>query len=347
MNCFVTGASGFIGANLVHELGARGHHIKALVRPGSDLRGLQGASFERVSGDVSDPAYLTRAMAGCDWCFHVAASYHLWLPDYAPMYAANVEGTRHVLEAAAAAGCSRIVYTSTVGCIGVPVEKDGRLTPSDERTPVSPAQMSNHYKRSKWQGERAALELAAAGRPVVVVNPSAPVGPRDVKPTPTGKVIVDFLNRRMPAFLETGLNWVHVRDVAVGHILAAEKGRVGERYILGSTEGNWTMAEAFAVLEQISGVRAPRIKVPYGLAWLAAALTEGLAKVTGHPPKAPMAGVRMARYKMFFSPAKAIRELGLPQTPPRQALIDAVAWFVTNGYVTNSVPARPPVVIGG
>src|SRR5262245_41133060 len=228
MKCFVTGASGFIGANLVHELVGRGHTVKALLRPGADLRGLEAAVFERVEGDVSGRKELVSAMHGCDWCFHVAASYHLWLRDYAPMYAANVEGTRNVLEAATQAGCSRIVYTSTVGCIGLPRAVNGTVTPTDESTPVAEAQMSNHYKLSKWRAEVVARELATKGSPVVIVNPSAPVGPRDVKPTPTGKVIVDFMNREMPAYLDTGLNWVHVRDVAIGHILAAERGRVGE-----------------------------------------------------------------------------------------------------------------------
>jgi len=330
MNCFVTGASGFIGANLVQELSARGHHVRALVRRGSDLRGLQGAAYERVEGDVNDRAGLDLALRGCHWCFHVAASYHLWLRDYAPMYAANVDGTRNVIEAANAAGCSRIVYTSTVGCIGLPVEKDGLWLPTDETTPVSAGQMTNPYKRSKWQAEQVALELAEKGLPVVIVNPSAPVGPRDVKPTPTGQVIVDFLNRKMPAYLDTGLNWVHVRDVAAGHLLAAEKGRIGERYILGHSEGNWTMREAFAVLEQISGIPAPKLRVPYALALGAAYIDETLSRFTHQPPKAPLAGVRMAKHKMFFNPAKAIRELGLPQTPPRQALADAVAWFRQN-----------------
>jgi dihydroflavonol-4-reductase len=333
MKCFVTGASGFIGANLVHELVARGHEVKALLRPTSDSRGLTGASFERVPGDVSDRATLVSAMKGCDWCFHVAASYHLWLRDYAPMYAANVQGTRNVLEAASEAGCSRIVYTSTVGCIGLPKAVNGTVVPTDEATPVSETQMSNHYKRSKWQAEQVALELARKGLPIVIVNPSAPVGPRDVKPTPTGQVIVDFLNRQMPAYLDTGLNWVHVRDVATGHILAAEKGRLGERYILGNAEGNWTMKNAFAVLAEVADVPAPRMQVPYALALTAAYANEAISGLTGKPPKAPLAGVRMARYKMFFNPAKAIRELGLPQTPPRQALADAVEWFRTHGFV--------------
>lgn len=333
MNCFVTGASGFIGANLVQELLARKHVVRALLRPGSDLRGLRGAEFERVEGDLSDEAKLQAAMRGCDWCFHVAASYHLWLRDYRPMYAANVEGTRNVIQAAAAAGCRRIVYTSTVGCIGLPKPIAGRLIPSDEATPVSGAQMKNHYKRSKWQAEQVATQMAREGLPVIIVNPSAPVGPRDVKPTPTGQVIVDFLNGKMPAYLDTGLNWVHVRDVAVGHILAAEKGRLGERYILGNAEGNWTMKQAFAVLEELTGVRAPRFRIPYSLALLAAYADETLSLLTRQAPKAPLAGVRMARYKMYFSPAKAIRELGLPQTSPRQALADAAEWFRKNGYV--------------
>ena len=337
MTCFVTGASGFIGANLVHELAARGHRVKALLRSGSDLRGLDGANFERVEGDVSDREKLKRAMSGCEWCFHVAASYHLWLRDYRPMYAANVEGTRNVIEAAAAAGCARIVYTSTVGCIGLPKPVDGGIIPSDEITPVSESQMSNHYKRSKWQAEQVAVELARKGLPVIIVNPSAPVGPRDAKPTPTGKVIVDFLNREMPAYLDTGLNWVHVRDVVVGHILAAERGNIGERYILGHADGNWTMKQAFAVLEEITGVPAPKMRVPYAVALGAAYANEAVSFFTGKPPKAPLAGVRMARYKMFFNPAKAIRELGLPQTPPKQALADAVEWFRRNGYVKRRV----------
>jgi dihydroflavonol-4-reductase len=334
MNCFVTGASGFIGANLVQELVARGHRVKALLRPTSDLRGLAGVEFERVNGDVNDRAACAAALRGCDWCFHVAASYHLWLKDYAPMYAANVEGTRNVLEEAAQAGCSRIVYTSTVGCVGLPQSYGGHsCAPTDETAPTKPSQLSNHYKISKWRAEVLARELAAKGLPIVIVNPSAPVGPRDVKPTPTGQVIVDFLNRKMPAYLDTGLNWVHVRDVAIGHILAAETGRIGERYILGNAEGNWSMKQAFDVLQEMTGIPAPKMQVPYFVALLAAHVDETISRFTGKPPKAPLAGVRMAKYKMYFNPAKAIRELGLPQTPPKRALADAVEWFRANGYV--------------
>ncbi len=334
MNCFVTGASGFIGANLVQELAVRGHRVRALLRRGADLRGLEGVDFERVEGDITDPASCAVAAKGCDWCFHAAASYHLWLRDYAPMYAANVDGTRNVLQAAVDAGCQRIVYTSTVGCIGLPATFRGlSAPPSDETVKAKPSQFPNHYKISKRRAEKIALQSAKNGVPVVIVNPSAPVGPRDVKPTPTGQVIVDFLNGRMPAYLNTGLNWVHVRDVAVGHILAAEKGRVGERYILGNAQGNWTMKEMFAVLQEVSGVAAPKWRIPYGLAYLAACADEMKSKFTRRPPRAPLAGVQMASHMMFFNPARAIRELGLPQTPPKQALADAVDWFRSHGYV--------------
>ncbi len=306
-----------------------------MVRPGADLCGLKGAVAELVHGDILNRSGMETLMAGCDWCFHVAASYHLWMSDYAPMYEANVRGTRNVLEAAVSAGVSRIVYTSTVGCIGLPSDRKGSTIPTDETAITSEAQMSNHYKRSKWRAEAVASEFISRGAPVVIVNPSAPVGPRDVKPTPTGRVIVDFLNRCMPGYMDTGLNWTHVQDVAAGHVLAAEKGRVGERYILGSMEGNWTMKMALDVLAGITGLPAPRLKVPYSVAMGAAYVSEGMAWVTGKPPKAPIAGVRMARHKMYFSPAKAIAELGLPQTPPRKALEDAVDWFRANDYVTN------------
>jgi dihydroflavonol-4-reductase len=335
VKCFVTGASGFIGANLVHELVAKGHDVRALLRPKADVRGLEGASYTAVAGDLLDPqTKLADAMRGCDWVFHVAASYALWLPDYAPMYRANVDGTRNILQAAATAGVRRIVYTSTVGCIGLPqAGADGSIVPTNEATPVAETQMSNPYKLSKWRAEVVARELVAKGLPIVIVNPSAPIGPRDVKPTPTGQVIVDFLNRAMPAYLDTGLNWVHVRDVAIGHILAAERGRIGERYILGNKDGNWTMKKALDVLAEITGIPAPRFRVPYFVAYGAAQVSEVISRVTRRPPKAPIAGVKMAAYKMWFDPGKAIRELGLPQTKPRQALADAVGWFRDRGYV--------------
>ena len=333
MKCFVTGASGFIGSNLVQALAARGHRVKVLLRPNADLRGLAELNCERAYGDVGNRELLQRAIQGCEWCFHVAASYHLWLRDYAPMYATNVEGTRNVLEAAGAAGCARIVYTSTVGCIALPKAVNGKIIPTDETAPVSAEQMGNHYKRSKWQAEGVALELAKKGLPVIIVNPSGPIGARDVNPTPTGQMIVDFLNLKMPGYIDTGLNWVHVRDVAAGHILAAEKGRCGERYILGNADGNWTLEETLDALAAISGVPAPKMKLPRWVALIAGHVSEGMACVTGKPPRVPLAGVRMAKYMMWFNPARAIRELGLPQTPVKEAFAEAVAWFRANGYV--------------
>ena len=334
MKCFITGASGFIGSNLVSELLARGHRVKALLRPGASERALLGQKFERVTGELLDRRLLEREMEGCDWCFHAAASYHLWMRNYAPMYQANVEGTRNVLEAAGRAGCQKIVYTSTVGCIGLPREVAGKIIPATESETISDDQLSCHYKRSKFQAEAVAMELfRKEGLPIVIVNPSAPVGPGDGKPTPTGQIIVDFLNRRLPAYLDTGLNWVHVRDVAIGHILAAEKGRSGDRYILGNQQGNWTMQQTLAALEKITGLPAPKRKMPYWFALRVAEVSEHIAFFTGKAPQATLAGVRMARDKMWFDPGKAVRELGLPQTPPEQAFADAVGWFRANGYV--------------
>lgn len=334
MKCFVTGASGFLGANLIQTLLARGHRVRALVRTPANEGNLQGLSYERVTGDILDRNSLAHAMDGCDWCFHAAASYHLWLRNYAPMYAVNVEGTRNVIEAAGKAGCKKIVYTSTAGCIGVPSSKQKKITPSTESDKIPDDQLVCDYKRSKFQAEDVATNLFRKhGLPVIIVNPTAPVGSGDAKPTPTGRIIVDYLNGRLPAYLETGLNWVHIRDVAVGHILAAEKGRLGERYILGNQAGNLTLQQTFALLEKISGVPAPTKKIPYWLALRFAEVSEMGAVFTGKAPRATLAGVRMARNKMWFDAGKAVRELGLPQTPPEQAFTDAVAWFRANGFV--------------
>ena len=334
MKCFVTGASGFIGSNLIRELVSRGHRVKALLRPEADNRGLSGLPYDRVTGDILDRKLLQTEMEGCDWCFHTAASYHLWMRNYAPMYQTNVEGTRNVLESAGRAGCRKIVYTSTVGCIGLPQNVNGQYTPSTESDLVTESQMTNAYKRSKFQAEGIATELfRKSGLPIIIVNPSAPIGPGDLRPTPTGRIVVDFLNHRMPAYMETGLNWVHVRDVAIGHILAAENGRFGQRYILGNKDGNWTMKQTLNLLGKLTGIQAPNFKIPYWMAFRVAEVSEYVAFFTGKPPRATRAGVNMARHQMWFDPDKAIRELGLPQTPPEQAFADAIDWFRANGYV--------------
>jgi dihydroflavonol-4-reductase len=329
MDSLVTGGTGFIGANIVRELLAAGATVRVLARPGGDRRALDGVKVELAEGDLTDAASIRRAVAGVQTVYHAAADYRLWTPDPGALYRANVDGTRAVLEAAAQAGVGRVVYTSSVGALGIP--KDG--TPGREDTPVTLGDMVGDYKRSKFLAERVALDFARQGLPVVVVNPSAPVGPWDVKPTPTGQMIVDFMRGRMVGTLDTGLNIVHVRDVARGHLLAAERGKPGERYILGQARGNLSLTEIFRMLASITGGRAPRFRVPYALAWCSAAVCEGVARVTGKPPAVPLTGVRMARKRMYFDPAKAVRDLGLPQTEPRQALADAVAWFRAHAAV--------------
>lgn len=326
MNVLVTGGTGFVGANLVRELLADGHSVRVLARPGGDRRALDGCAVEIAEGDLLDAASLRRAVAGAHHVYHAAADYRLWAPDLRVLYRANVDGTRHLLQAAAEAGAERIVYTSTVGAVGIP--KDG--APGDEATPVSLADMVGAYKASKFLAERVADEWVARGAPVVIVNPSAPIGPWDVRPTPTGQMIVDFVNGKMIGSVDTGLNVVHVRDVARGHILAAQKGRVGERYILGHR--NLSLLEIFRMLSALTGVPAPRLRVPYAVAWMAAAAMESVSRLTRRPPQVSLTAVRMARKRMFFSAQKAIDELGLPQTSAETALQDAVAWFTEHGY---------------
>jgi dihydroflavonol-4-reductase len=333
----VTGGTGFVGANVVRELLREGAAVRVLARPGSDRRALAGLPVEVVEGDLTRPATLGPAVAGVRLIFHVAADYRLWTTDPAALYRANVDGTRAILERAGEAGVERVVYTSTVGALGIPA--DG--SPGTEDTPVSLADMVGPYKRSKFLAEQVALEMARRGLPVVIVNPSAPVGPWDVKPTPTGQMIVDFLAGRMFASLDTGLNIVHVRDVARGHLLAAERGRVGERYILG--HANLSLGEIFRRLAALTGRRPPRLRIPYALAWLAAAGFEAAARVRGRPPRVSLTAVRMARKRMYFSPAKAVRELGLPQTDVDQALADAVQWFSEHGYVRPVLRLREAV----
>jgi dihydroflavonol-4-reductase len=318
----VTGATGFIGWHVARLLAERGHKVRALVRPPSQLRELEA---EPVTGDLRDAASLDRAVAGCGLVFHVAADYRLWARNPDELYRSNVEGTRHVLEAARSQGVERVVYTSTVGCIGVPKGGVG-----DETVPVTLAEMKGAYKRSKFLAERVALEFAASGFPVVVVNPTAPVGDHDVKPTPTGKIVLDFLKGAMPAFIDTGLNLVDVRNAAEAHLLAAERGRPGERYIVGCE--NLTLAGILEKLAGLTGREAPRVRLPYAVAYAAGVVTTGWARVTGRPPRAPLDAVRMARKKMWVSHDKARRELGFSPAPVDAALGRAVEWFRANGY---------------
>ena len=326
MKTFITGATGFIGASIVRELLKDGREVRALVRKGSDTANLAGLDVEVWQGDLRDGAGLKQGLKGCDVLYHAAADYRLWTRDPAEMYRTNVDGTTAILEAALENGLSRVVYTSSVGTLGNP----GDGTPGSEDTPVCLADMVGHYKKSKYLAEREAEKFVARGLPLVIVNPSTPVGPLDIKPTPTGRIIVDFLKRKMPAYLDTGLNIIAVEDCARGHILAERKGAVGRKYILGNT--NLTLREIFAILEEITGLPAPRIRLPYTPILLAAYINEGLSKITGREPLIPLAGVRMAAKFMYFDPSRAVRELELPQTPVRGALQRAVEWFRQHGY---------------
>ena len=327
----VTGGTGFVGAAVVRHLVAARHRVRAIVRPGSDRRLLAGLPVEMVEGDLIDALSLGRALRGCGQLFHVAAFYSLWARDRRLFYDINLEGTHRILRAAADAGVGGVVYTSTVGALGIP--PGGQA--GTEETRVSLADMAGDYKRSKFLAEEVARGFARQGLPIVIVNPSTPVGSGDIKPTPTGQMIVDFLRGRMWAYLETGLNLVDVEDVAAGHLLAAQRGRVGERYILGGR--NLTLREIFELLGRITGIRPPRLKVSAGLVLPMARLSEWIADhITGRPPLVPVDAVRMAQKTMFFDCSKAVRELGLPQSPVEEALARAVHWFRENGYA----PAR-------
>jgi dihydroflavonol-4-reductase len=328
MTTLLTGATGFVGSAVARVLLARGHQLRLLARATSDRRNLAGLDAEIVTGDLTDPASLARAAAGCRYVVHVAADYRFWVPDPEPMLRANVEGTRAVMRAAQAAGAERIVHCSSIAALGTTA--DG--TPADETTPVDQAGLYTTYKRSKYLGEQAVLELVRnEGLPAVVVNPAAPVGPRDIKPTPTGKMIMDAANGRIPAYIDTGLNVVHVDDVAEGHALALERGRIGERYVLGGE--NLGLKDLLALVAQAAGRRAPTLRLREAWVWPVAAVMEGVARVTGIPPLMTRDHLRMARKKMFFSSAKAIAELGYSPRPARQAVEDAVAWFRANGMV--------------
>jgi dihydroflavonol-4-reductase len=321
MTALVTGATGFVGSAVARTLLAEGEQVRVMVRPTSDRRNLRGLDVEVYIGDLRDRSSLDHALRGCNSLFHVAADYRLWAPNPETMYKTNVDGTRALMLAAAEAGLSRIVYTSSVATLGL--HPDG--TPADEATPVTIDAMIGHYKRSKYLAEEEVRRLVTEGVPAVIVNPSTPVGPRDVKPTPTGRLIRDAVAGRMPAYVDTGLNIVHVEDVAQGHWLAFRQGRVGERYILGGE--NLTLREILQEIARLSGQRPPRLRLPHGVVLPIAYLTEAWAKLTGEEPLATVDGVRLARKHMYFTSARAKAELGYHPRPARDALSDAVTWF--------------------
>ena len=324
----VTGATGFVGSAVARELGARGHQIRVLVRSTSNRRNLHGFQAEIIFGDLNDPAAVARAMAGCRYVFHLAADYRIWVPNATEMLRTNVEGTVGLMRAAQAAGVERIVHCSSVAALGM--TKDG--SPADETTPVDPRKIVGAYKRSKYLGEQAVRELIRdEGLPAVIVNPAAPVGMRDIKPTPTGRMIVDAANGRIPAYMNTGLNLVRVEDVAIGHVLALERGRIGEGYILGGE--NLTLLEILTMITEEAGRKPPRIKVTPTMMWPVAWVDELLSRVFKKQPRVTRDHLRMARHKMYFSSEKAIRELGYAPRPVRPAIKEAVAWFLANNMV--------------
>lgn len=328
MKAFVTGATGFIGGNLVRELLADGHEVRALVRPDSDRRNIAALPVETATGDLDDPQTLKESIMGRDVVFHVAAHYSLWARDRDAIYRANVAGTENLLAAARAARIKRFVHTSSVAAIGVPAA--GTL--GTEETQTSLDALVGDYKKSKFLAEQAAIKAARAGLDVVIVNPSTPIGAHDVKPTPTGEIILRFLQDRMPAYVHTGLNLIDVEDVARGHILAWQRGRTGERYILGNR--NLSLKEMLEMLAAITGKRAPRIAIPHFIPLAVAFMDERiLARYFGKTPQVSLYSVQMSRKAMYYDSSKAVRELGLPQRPVEKALARAVGWFETNGYV--------------
>jgi dihydroflavonol-4-reductase len=327
MKALVTGGTGFIGANIILRLLREGISVRALVRQGADKRNIAGLDIEICEGNLLDESSLNRGLEGCELVFHAAADYRLWTRDPAAMYAVNVTGTRNLLAAALRTGASRVVYTSSVGTLGNP----GNGAPGREDTPVTLADMPGNYKKSKFMAEREAETFLQAGLPLVIVNPTTPVGPYDIKPTPTGRIIVDFMNGKMPAYLDTGLNLIDVDECARGHLLAAQKGRIGEKYILGGA--NISLCELFAMLEEITGITAPKFRLPYYPVLMAAWLNAALSRITGKEPLIPLEGVQMAAKFMYFDSSKAEQELGLERKPVKDALLGAVRWFRANGYV--------------
>lgn len=327
MKALVTGASGFIGYHVARLLSGKGVHVIALVRKASDPSALRSLDIETVEGDVRDFDSVCRAMKGCSHVYHLAADYRLWVPDPDTMYDINVTGTRNIMLAAKQLGPEKIVYTSTVGTLAT--SSNGR--PSSEESTADIKEMVGHYKRSKFMAEREVRGFIEEGLPVVIVHPSTPIGLMDRKPTPTGKMIVDFLNGRIPAYLDTGLNFVDVEDVAEGHWLAAQQGRIGRGYILGNK--NITLREFFSALARLTGLRAPAIRLPYYPVLLAAYADEAVSRITRRHPTIPLTGVKMARKYMFFDCSRAAKELKMPQGPVEDAMQKAIEWFTGNNYV--------------
>lgn len=324
---FLTGGSGFVGSAVARKLIAEGLGVRALVRSANPAANLAGLDVEILRGDMRDQSVVNQAMRGCRYVFHVAADYRLWAPDPAEILEGNIAGTKAIMDAARAARAERIVYTSSVATLKL--NEDGRE--ADETSPLSETNAIGVYKRSKVAAERLVERMIADGLPAVIVNPSTPVGPRDVKPTPTGRIIVEAASGRMPAFVDTGLNLVHVDDVAKGHLAALRKGRVGERYILGGE--NVTLADMLARIANIVGRRPPKVRLPRGLIFPLAYAAEAVASVTKREPFVTVDGLKMAKYRMFFSSAKAERELGYLARPAEQGLADAIEWFREKGYI--------------
>ncbi len=331
---FLTGGTGFVGANLVRLLLDEGYSVRCLARKGNNRKNLDGLTVEFVDGDLLDTPALRAGCAGARYAFHVAADYRLWVTDPAPMYRANVDGTAAVIEAATKAGCEKIVVCSSVAAVRPP---DEHVAVGEDSHYAGVDEIVSHYKKSKFLGELKALELAKKGAPVVVVNPAAPIGPYDIKPTPTGKIVVDFLNGKIPAYIDTGMNIVHVSDVARGHLLAARKGRVGERYILGGE--NLTLKQVLDLLAQATGLPPVRFKTPYPIALAFGAVDTARARVFGGEPIAPLDAVKMAKHYMWFSSEKAQRELGYTTRPAAEAVAEAAEWFLANGYAPRAALA--------
>ncbi|MEE9139415.1 MAG: hopanoid-associated sugar epimerase [Alphaproteobacteria bacterium] len=332
MEALVTGATGFIGSHVARNLSEDGWTVRCLARSGSPRELLNDVAVTWVEGDLRDEASLRTAIRGCDAVFHAAAYYALWSNTPYLFKEVNVEGTRRVLGLAREEGVRRTVYTSSVACVGQAPE--GFL--ADEDTVATRKDLCGDYKRTKFEAEKVALEAARAGQDVVIVNPASVIGPGDIKPTPTGKIIVDFLEGRMPFYMDTGLNFVDVRDVARGHVLTYHKGQSGRRYILGNLDGNKTLKEFLEVVGLVTGRKPPRFKIPYGVAWMAGAVSTLVANITHRPPGVPINGVKMARHRMFLDSRRAVEELGMPQTPLEQTVRDAVAWYQEHAALETS-----------